>query len=72
MEACAWIRRLCGRWRTFFPRFPILAASEACGIRFPGMLALVFLGLLARIRELARLQDWAARHWDELQEPARV
>jgi hypothetical protein len=41
------------------------------GVRhpFPGMLALVFLGLLARIRELARLQDWAARHWDELQGP---
>jgi len=41
------------------------------GVRhpFPGMLALVFLGLLARIRELARLQDWAARHWAELQEP---
>jgi hypothetical protein len=41
------------------------------GVRHPfsGMLALVFLGLLARIRELARLQDWAARHWAELQEP---
>ncbi|HEY1598800.1 MAG TPA: ISAs1 family transposase [Pirellulales bacterium] len=41
------------------------------GVRHPfsGMLALVFLGLLARIRELARLHDWATRHWAELQEP---
>lgn len=41
------------------------------GIRhpLPGMLALVFLGLLARIRELAVLQRWAKVHWAELQEP---
>jgi hypothetical protein len=41
------------------------------GIRHPlqGMLALVFLGLLARIRELAVLQRWAEVHWDQLQEP---
>ena len=37
------------------------------GIRHPvqGMLALVFLGLLARIREMAVLQRWAETHWDE-------
>lgn len=41
------------------------------GIRhpLPGMLALVFLGLLARIREMAVLQRWAEAHWDQLQEP---
>jgi hypothetical protein len=41
------------------------------GVRHPlqGMLALVFLGLLARIREMAVLQRWAKVHWDELQEP---
>jgi len=41
------------------------------GIRHPlqGMLALVFLGLLARIREMAVLQRWAKTHWAELQEP---
>lgn len=35
----------------------------------PGMLALVFLGLLARIRHMAVLQQWAATHWDQLREP---
>jgi hypothetical protein len=41
------------------------------GIRHPlqGMLALVFLGLLAHIREMAVLQRWAETHWDQLQEP---
>jgi DDE_Tnp_1-associated len=41
------------------------------GVRHPmaGMLALVFLGLLARIREMAVLQRWAKAHWDELREP---
>jgi DDE_Tnp_1-associated/Transposase DDE domain len=41
------------------------------GIRHPleGMLALVFLGLLARIREMAVLQRWAETHWDQLREP---
>ena len=33
------------------------------------MLALVFLGLLARIREMAVLQRWAEMHWAELKEP---
>jgi hypothetical protein len=38
------------------------------GIRHPlqGMLALVFFGLLARIREMAVLQRWAETHWDQL------
>jgi hypothetical protein len=41
------------------------------GVRHPfqGMVALVFLGLLARITEMAVLVRWAAAHWEELQEP---
>ena len=41
------------------------------GVRHPfqGMVALVFLGLVARITEMAVLVRWAAVHWDELQEP---
>jgi DDE_Tnp_1-associated/Transposase DDE domain len=41
------------------------------GVRYPlqGILALVFLGLLARIREMAVLQRWAQTHWHQLQEP---
>ena len=44
---------------------------KARGIRHPfqGMVALVFLGLLAHITEMAVLVRWAAAHWDELQEP---
>ena len=41
------------------------------GVRHPlsGMLALVFLGLLGRIREMAVLERWARAHWDQLREP---
>lgn len=41
------------------------------GVRhpLPALLGLVFLGLLARIREMAVLQRWAEDHWDELREP---
>jgi hypothetical protein len=35
----------------------------------PALLSLVFLGLLARIREMAVLQRWAETNWDQLQEP---
>jgi len=44
---------------------------KARGVRHPfqGMVALVFLGLLARITEMAVLVRWAKAHWDELQEP---
>lgn len=44
---------------------------KAKGKRHPltGILALVFLGLLARIREMAVLQRWAEAHWDVLKEP---
>ncbi len=35
----------------------------------PAVLSLVFLGLLARIREMAVLQRWAEAHWDDLKEP---
>lgn len=40
------------------------------GVRhpMPAILALVFLGLLARIREMAVLTRWAADHWDQLRE----
>jgi len=33
------------------------------------ILAVVFLGLLARIREMKVLQRWAEEHWDQLREP---
>lgn len=41
------------------------------GVRHPltGILTLVFLGMLARIREMAVLQRWAEAHWDVLREP---
>lgn len=41
------------------------------GKRHPlrAILALVFLGLLARIREMAVLQRWAEEHWETLREP---
>lgn len=44
---------------------------KARGIRHPyqGIVALVFLGLLARITEMAVVVRWAEAHWDELQEP---
>ena len=44
---------------------------KARGVRHPfqGIVALVFLGLLARITEMAVLVRWARAHWDELQEP---
>jgi hypothetical protein len=40
------------------------------GVRhpLPSLLALVFLGLLARIREMAVLQRWAEMHWPQLKE----
>lgn len=44
---------------------------QARGVRHPfqGMVALVFVGLLGRITEMAVLVRWAAAHWDELREP---
>jgi len=58
---------------------PSLAAAFAAipdprkprGVRhpMPGMLALVFLGMLARIREMVVLIRWAEAHWDQLREP---
>jgi hypothetical protein len=41
------------------------------GIRhpLPALLALVFLGLMGRIREMAVLQRWAEAHWEQLREP---
>jgi hypothetical protein len=44
---------------------------KARGVRHPfrGILSLVFLGLLARITEMAVMVRWATAHWDELKEP---
>jgi hypothetical protein len=44
---------------------------KARGVRHPfhSILSLVFLGLLARITEMAVLVRWATVHWDELKEP---
>jgi hypothetical protein len=44
---------------------------KARGVRHPfqGMVALVFLGLLARITEMAVLVRWASENWDQLREP---
>ena len=44
---------------------------KARGVRHPfqGMVAMVFLGLLARITEMAVLVRWAKTHWAELREP---
>ncbi len=41
------------------------------GIRHPfaGMVVLMLLGMLARIREMEVLVRWAGLHWDQLQEP---
>jgi hypothetical protein len=44
---------------------------KARGVRHPfsGIVALVFLGLLARITEMAVLVRWATVYWSELREP---
>ena len=41
------------------------------GVRFPyhAICSLVFLGLLARICEMAVLVRWAEAHWEQLREP---
>jgi hypothetical protein len=41
------------------------------GVRHPfaGMVALMLLGMLARIREMEVLVRWATVHWDQLKEP---
>ena len=41
------------------------------GVRHPfaGMVVLMLLGMLARIREMEVLVRWAATHWDRLREP---
>lgn len=43
----------------------------ARGVRHPftGMVVLMLLGMLARIREMEVLVRWATVHWDQLQEP---
>lgn len=44
---------------------------KARGVRHPfsGIVSLVFLGLLARITEMAVVERWAKANWDELKEP---
>lgn len=44
---------------------------SARGVRHPfaGMVVLMLLGMLARIREMEVLVRWAAIHWDRLREP---
>lgn len=44
---------------------------KARGVRHPfsGIVSLVFLGLLARITEMAVVVRWAKTHWDELKGP---
>jgi len=44
---------------------------KARGVRhpFPGIISLVFLGLLARITEMAVVVCWATAHWNELKGP---
>jgi hypothetical protein len=44
---------------------------KARGVRppFSGSVSLVFLGLLARITEMAVVERWAKTNWDELKEP---
>jgi hypothetical protein len=43
---------------------------KARGVRHPfsGMVSLVFLGLLARMTEMAVMVRWASAHWDQLKE----
>jgi len=52
-----------------FSRVPDLRDPRGKRHPLPALLSLVFLGLLARIREMAVLQRWAEAHWDELKEP---
>ena len=44
---------------------------KARGVRHPysGIVSLVFLGLLARITEMAVVVRWATANWDQLKEP---
>jgi|PlaIllAssembly_1097288.scaffolds.fasta_scaffold481046_1 hypothetical protein len=44
---------------------------KARGVRHPfsGIVSLVFLGLLARITEMAVVERWAKANWDELKKP---
>lgn len=44
---------------------------SARGVRHPfsGMVVLMLLGMLARIREMEVLVRWAVVHWDQLREP---
>lgn len=44
---------------------------KARGVRHPfsGIVSLVFLGLLARITEMAVVVRWASIHWEQLKEP---
>ena len=68
MEGVPWSHRRCRSWRRCFRQ--ISDPRKARGVRHPfqGIVSLVFLGLLARITEMAVVVRWAAAHWDELKE----
>jgi hypothetical protein len=48
--------------------------TDPRGVRFPyhALCGLVFLGLLARINEMAVLIRWAESHWEQLRDPSQV
>lgn len=57
---------------TLLEAFSGLDDPRSCrGVRHPfaGMVALMLLGMLARIREMEVLVRWATVHWDQLKEP---
>lgn len=57
---------------TLLEAFSRLDDPRSCrGVRHPfaGMVVLMLLGMLARIREMEVLVRWATVHWDQLKEP---
>jgi hypothetical protein len=52
-----------------FLNWPTLVAHAVVRHPFAGMVMLMLLGMLARIREMEVLVRWATIHWDRLREP---
>jgi hypothetical protein len=69
MEGCSVVASSLERLAEVFSQ--VTDPRKARGVRhpFPAIVSLVFLGLLARITEMAVVVRWAAAHWDELKEP---
>jgi hypothetical protein len=69
MEGCFVVASSLERLAEVFSK--IADPRKPRGVRhpFPAILSLVFLGLLARITEMAVVTRWAAAHWDELKGP---